>query len=520
MNREGCRKWRKVIALMIVLQIFLTGCVKAPANENVLQPETEIKQTGKNAGTSGTPVLNIETVLNDYYDGINDRIVVRVKYDKISLSGNGFEVAAQAISEWNQQDIEKIEALEEEALTEGFDLDFSSYVVCTRIDSRVISFKQRWYKFVGESREEYLGVNFDVVSGKKLSLAELLTDEEGFKQKAIEIIIEKLQETPYAENYEQGYGADIESAFLQDNRWYLDALGIVFYCDPLGNGSYTSGNILVTVPYEDVSEYMKPEYCGMQGSGIAYLPANEAVRINLSDSGAAENASGKGISGAELSSWDTVKLVYEEMSDTEDIWWVAYVIVNDSREEMGRAYWGNDAYLLQRESGKTYLLFEVDCDYHFYSTYLCDITDGKMIKTEIYDANIVQVTNGNILLWEKVEAFGTYFATTPYIIDDESGELVRTDLYDTNAEDNADCYALNVIRELPVVINGESTCLQPGAQIVITALDDNGIAYFMELNTGTEGEIHYTRENGEEYGAVYVNGVSEALYFEYLPYSG
>lgn len=66
----------------------------------------------------------------------------------------------------------------------------------------------------------------------------------------------------------------------------------------------------------------------------------------------------------------------------------------------------------------------------------------------------------------------------------------------------------------------ETSTLEQSTQIIITAIADDNIVYFTEVGTGVKGEIHYTTENEDGTGIVYVNGLEEASYFEFLPYSG
>lgn len=65
--------------------------------------------------------------------------------------------------------------------------------LAARVDSSVISFKQQWFEYGNE--RTYLGVNFDMASGKRLFLTDLLVEEEDFQKEAIEIIWNKLQDS-------------------------------------------------------------------------------------------------------------------------------------------------------------------------------------------------------------------------------------------------------------------------------------------------------------------------------------
>ncbi len=528
MRKEGknFKELRKIILQIIMLQVLLVGilagCVNVPENK-----EENIIQTDETFRMPDVPILTIETALADCYD-VNGKLNAQMTYDIVSLDGSGFETVAQSILEWNEQDIGKLMKMGKEYIGDGkYTASFRSDVMCTRMDSSVISLKQQWYG--ADISGHYLGVNFDVASGKRLVLADILEDEERFKEKAIQSIIEKLQEmqdTDIFQGYEGDAGQDWISEYIDiSSMWYLDAAGIVFFINPSGSDPYIYDNATVTIPYEDVAEYMKPEYCGIHGAGVANFPVNETVRVDLSEEKFMEKDAVNGSSGIELLSWDTVMLAVDA-DKTEDEWEDgvnAGIMVNGRQEDFIAYYWINDAYLLSQISGETYLLFDdVNLDYHGCITYLYDITDGEIKKKEEYNAWIVDnsVNVRSLTLGEIVEVFGTYFMKTPYSLRDESARFVRAEARYNNLGRNGDIYTLNVVRDLPVVIDGEKTSLPPGSRIIITAIDDSKIAYFEEINSGIEGEIHYTGGDGEEEGPICVDGVAESFYFEYLRYSG
>lgn len=507
----------QIIMLQVLLMETLAGCVNVPENK-----EDETIQADVTFRMPGMPILTIETAYVDCYD-VNGKLNAEVTYDTVSLDGDGFETVAQSILEWNERDIGNLVKMGNEYIRDKmYPVSFQSSVECTRMDSSVISLKQGWH---GPGESYYLGVNFDVASGKRLVLADILVDEEGFKEKAKKPIIEKLQEVLDADIF-QGYEADAGEDWISEyidisSMWYLDAAGIVFFFNPSGFSPYMYG-ITVTIPYEDVAEYMKSEYCGMHGAGVAHFPVNERVRVNLSEEKLMEKDAVNDSSGMELLSWDTVMLAtdgyaieYEEGN--------ASIMVNGRQEDMKAYYWIDDAYLLCQITGDTYLLFDdVNLDYHGCITYLYDITNGEIEKKEEYNAWISDknVNAKSLILGEIVEVFGTYFITTPYSIRDESARFVRAEVRYNDLRRARMIYILNVVKDLPVFIDGEKTSLPPGSQIIITAIDDSNIVYFEEINSGIEGEIHYTCGNGDEERPIYVDGLDEYSYFEYLPYSG
>lgn len=549
----------QVIMLLIISAVLFTGCKNTADNEtlpetveadfgqtnapsefidsevtatdNFMEDKNVSLQPDQTAIPCSAPILTIETTVRKHY---SDGEVLNIQYDEISIFGDGFEAVAQAVSEWNKQDIEQIENLKDFV---GYTNELSSVVDCNRIDNSVISFKQRWHEHDGFTY--YRGINFDVASGKKLLLADILIDEEGFNKKAVEIAVEKLLEIPDADKLPSGYAVDVANDFTRglldsENKWHLDAYGIVYsysnFEDTFWHGylpnhhgdipeaddertvvdSYLPGNITVTIPYEDVAEYMKPAYCGIQDFGAAKFSVNETIHVNLSNNRVSEETSYEKSSGAGLTALDTILITIDEARPEEELInenKISITINNrtETFETEARVY---DAYLLRQENGSTYLLFDTTYADHDDTTYLYDITDGGITKNEELEyARIIEPVNTNsIILYGYSPVFGSYFSYGTYMIDESTGKFVYPEMFYTAAE------AITLIRELPVVIYGEETTLPPGTPLKITAFDNSsGTAYFYELNDGLEGEFYYTIEDW----TFLIDGLEESSYFDF-----
>lgn len=504
---------------------------EATATDSCMEDKNISMQPDQTAIPCSAPILTIETAFRTYYW---DGEALNIQYDEVSISGDGFEAVAQAVSEWNQLNIEQIEILKD---CVGLTTELSSVVDCNRIDNRVISFKQRW-------REQgiftyYPSFNFDVASGKKLALADILVDEDGFNEKAIEIAVEKLQEIPDADKLPSGYENDVAYDFTNgildsENKWYLDACGIVYayrnFEDTVWHGyipnhhedipeeddehtvvdSDLPGDITVTIPYEDVAEYMKPAYCGIQDVGAAKFSVNETVHINLSNKRVSEKTSYEKSSDAELTTLDTILITIDETDSINKI----SITINNRKETFETYAWMQDAYLLCQKNGSTYLLFDTSYADHDDITYLYDITNGGITKNEELEfACIIKPVNANsFTLNEYMTAFGNYFGYGTYMIDESTGKLLYPEIYYTGGGYNE----ITLIRELPVVIYGEETTLPPGTPLQVTALSyDSGTAYFFEFNDGLAGELYFTLEDG----TIYIDGLEESYYFD-IEYGG
>lgn len=547
----------QIIIVLIISAVLFTGCTNTADNETIPEAiEVGLSQTNetnefiepnmtttdnsiedKNASmqpdqtttTYGVPVLTIETTVQKHYC---DGEVLNILYDEISISGYGYEAVAQAVSEWNKQDIEQIDRLKDFV---GYTGELSSFISCNRMDNSVISFNQRWHDQDGFIY--YHGINFDVASGKKLLLADILVDEEGFNKKAIEIAVEKLQEIPDADKLPSRYEVDVAHEFNSglldsENKWYLDAYGIVYFYsnfeDTFWHGylpnhhednpeeyderawvdSYLPGNITVTIPYEDVAEYMKPAYCGIQDVGVAKFSVNETVYANLSNERVSEKTSYEKSSGTELAALDTILITTDEAKPEEILENKINITINNKTETFETEALVLDAYLLRQENGSTYLLFDTTYADHDDTTFLYDITDGGITKNEELEfARIIEPINTNsIILYGYSPVFGSYFSYATYMIDESTGNLIYPEMYYIEAE------TITLIRELPVVIYGEETILPPGTPLQVTALDySSGTAYFYELIDGLEGEFNYTIDDW----TILIDGLEESSYFDF-----
>lgn len=564
-DKTPAKSLAQVIMLLIISAALFAGCKNTARNNDMPETDetnpvqtdeplefTESKvtaadhftedknislQSDQTALPCSAPILSVKTTVREHYCGTE---TLSIRYDEISLSGDGFESAAQAVSEWNKQDIAQIERLSDYA---GYTNKLSSDIDCYRIDSSVISFNQRWCDQDGFTY--YRGINFDVTSGRKLALADILIDKEGFDKKAAEIAAAKLLEIPEADKLPSGYEKDVAYEFSNgildsENQWYLDAYGIVYiytnFEDTIRHGylpnhhedfpetyeeqaridSSLPGNITVTIPYEDVAEYMNPAYCGIQNIGAAKFSVNETVHVNLSDGKVLEQASYERSSGSDFSELDTVLITLDETGPDENMINRISIAVNNRKETFETEARMQDAYLLCLENGSTYLLFDTTLADHDDTTYLYDITDGGIAKREELEfARIIKPVNSNsFILQEYMTVFGAHFCHATYMIDESTGKVVYPEMFYTDARNNN--ITITLTRELPVVIYDEETTLPPGTPIQVTAFDNGSkTAYFYELNYGLEGEFYYTMDNW----TMRINGLEESSYFD-LDYGG
>jgi hypothetical protein len=150
-------------------------------------------------------------------------------------------------------------------------------------------------------------------------------------------------------------------------------------------------------------------------------------------------------------------------------------------------------------------------------TYLYEVTDGKLVAcNEMPNMHLTgtNISSERIEMTVAINALGSFGGCTDYKLTAD-GHLVHDDeLYQITVG-----YPLNIIKSLPVTIDGAKTSLDAGTQITITGTNLIDEIYFKVVGSEQTGTIHYTRDE-QTSAIIYIDGVSEYEYFEDLPYAG
>lgn len=259
-------------------------------------------------------------------------------------------------------------------------------------------------------------------------------------------------------------------------------------------------------PVNTQEDLDSPEGSAQQEAKVTEVPIGVEIQVNLSREGVTE---------------DTVR-IYQGVAEEEYETMVPVCVEVNGQvlETEDRFEWLISCYLIRQSSRKTYLIFDTDYMSADYVTHLYELTDGEFRRASepVGGACIETVNTDSVLLRETVNVLGTYWPKMEYSIS-ETGELTRQEgLYYTEAFESQ---IMTVMRELPVLLDGQETTLPVGTRLRITATDNEGIAWFCTETagqdlSGVEGEIHYTRQDYE----IMIDGVSEYEYFDMVPYSG
>lgn len=465
------------------------------------------------------PMLYMEMVENkwDWWEvdgGIEP--MGEYSYPIVKINGEGYGVVGRAVEDWFEENGQKcediVQELEEQLIKEGEPYRIGVFLdaICTRMDSSIVSFQLYYSGTLTETEwESYsFGGNFRVADGQMLELSDILTDEEGFQVKAKEYLrwyLRRNYEGRLYENYEEY----IEDYCFNSGspEWCLDAEGIRFMFPPRILAADAVGGIEVTIPYQEVAEYMEKACCGFNGAGIAVVPVEVDILVCLSEETAVK---------------DIVRICQGNLEDGNDEPEIGEPVHFEINGQIFEAEDRIDnvmsCYLIRRPNGKTYFLFDTEEQEGAWETYLYELTDKEVHRaSEPGNGRITTANADSVQLMSKLDVLGSYWPKVWYSIEGMGEFVQREFIYFT---EQYDFNYLTVARELPVYISGSPMTLPEGTRLWIIATDNDGTAWFRTLPIGqeaknVEGEIHYIRNDG-----IYIDGISEFEYFGYVPYSG
>ncbi|MCH5271054.1 MAG: DUF3298 domain-containing protein [Lachnospiraceae bacterium] len=474
----------------------------------------EVEDSEESEQEEWLPELSIKNIVEKWYGMDSVTVLVRCQYPEVRLSGERYEDVSKLIENWFEQEAEYCmetaqeyawlaEADEAEGIQSYYEVELNA--VCTRMDSRVISFRVEYNGFLPESFSGYTGVSFNLEEKQVMELEDILVFEKDFWQKSKEYVLHYLEE-----NYGDILSAEYKEYFLEDRfkptwNWYLNAEGICFMFQPYELADGIGYNMEVTLPYWAVEECMEEPYRGLCGVGMAQIPKEAMISVSLSQSGVTE---------------DTLRIF--QVPAPDGYMSQVCVEINGKVHELDE-YCDSvmSSYVIRRANGKTYLLFDTECLPAEWSTCLYEVTDGEVHKTADIEGYIAAANIDSVQVRPTVEVFTTFWPRVWFSLE-ESGELVQREwLYEVEDYDY-EYRILTLTREMPVTVHGHEDVLPEGTRLWITATDDNGTAWFLTLPFGqevknVEGEIHYTQPDG---GEIFIDGISQFDYFEMLGYSG
>ena len=456
------------------------------------------------------PKILVTSDTKKWYTEDDMYLLLEIKESFVKVENEGFEVLNKALEEkfhglekeYKDGLLESAKEHQLQSVTEEY-VNFSEYysnetVSVTKCDSNMLSLFSFGEEYSGGAHGFYFaqGLNFDVKTGKELVISDILTDKEGFREAAIKYIGKQVYEEK-GDELAPDYQDIIRKGFEEEKtlNWYMSAAGVYVIYNVYDLGPYVIGATQVLLPFEQFGKYMDSAYVKGNGEVITEVSGNQELKDYL---GVKENVS--------------IKVDYNQY-DMVDV-----SIVYGKKEERVREFSAFcDGYLIKRENGRCFLVFTCDGMSDDYSSYVYEITNGNIkLCYELPDVAL----NHNVVSTDKIQftvelnVLGTFRSPTNYQLD-ENGRLIREEKV-FSIENAAE---ITVIKELPVVIEGKRTVVNPGENIRITGTNNRDEVYFVNPNTNETGTIQYEMDK-EDTWVHLIDGVREDEYFEALYYVG
>ncbi|MCH5342355.1 MAG: DUF3298 and DUF4163 domain-containing protein [Acetatifactor sp.] len=518
---------KKIAVLLLAVTLFLSGCQftgqdipdeggsGGQGGSSVGKGSSESDPAGDDApGMSETslPVINVESINVQRYTEDGETLLVEITKDNMTLSGDGFEKAAETVKKLFYNTEEELSRQADDLVEMAMDqymgtTDWftpyghsTSYEV-TRLDANVLSVKVNSYDYEGGAHgygAEW-GTTIDLMNGAELALSQLAVDAPGFMNRVLEVVLEDLSQRQEEEELFDAYESYVEQ-HIEETSWYLDVTGIVLVYTPYEIGPYSSGNIAVLVPYEEVTEYMKAEYLPTQGNFISKLSMNHEVTTKLSD-------------GEYTVLWKMKHVgPYDDFETT--------ITVNSGDSLVEPMVSVQHAYLMWRQDGRCFLIFDIDWASDDFETFVYELSAGGAVQTADVWAALDETPSSidSMKLRFSLDVLGTHISRMTYALTEDGRLEPLEDVYTFTS--NREWQGLTTVKELPVTVDGQQTTLPAGTSLFIDATDNAGTAWFTtdDESGAISGEIHYERR--EDDYQLYINGISEYEYFEMIPYTG
>lgn len=214
-----------------------------------------------------------------------------------------YPILAEVFTDYNRQEdaasVSRMSGMTEsyrelkEYREEDFILNAEKTTSVMRADSRIVSLYHNNYIDLGGAHPsyDYTGDTFDVESGKRLLLTDVVKDPEAF----FDLLDEKLQEEyeeiyPYMESfadYRKQRKAE-DYAFVQ---WVMSSEGMTVFFNPYELGPYAMGAQIITVFFDEAPELFYPEFLEVLPEYVLPVIPDIPMHLDLNADGKKEDFS-------------------------------------------------------------------------------------------------------------------------------------------------------------------------------------------------------------------------------------
>lgn len=158
----------------------------------------------------------------------------------------------------------------------------------TRIDQGVLSLFGNHINYTGGAHGNMVGhsLNYDLLSGKRLSLSEIFTPSVNPAYISALVLNALSTHEGLFPDYKETVNSRFNSNMLQDDDWYLTNSGLCFFFSPYEIASFAAGTISAEIPYSALIGTLKDEYFPAEreqaGGSVQVAPFDEKIAESYS----------------------------------------------------------------------------------------------------------------------------------------------------------------------------------------------------------------------------------------------
>lgn len=486
---------KKIAVCLWMVLLLLVGCGERKVQPTTTEAEKKMEEVSMEEQSSQSD--------EKYYTiSVNDKILKESEYMSVSmneLSVQRNEALQSSISTWSEKCqnelMKQAEDWEESAKEEGltsYYMDKQLFISCATENVLSICDYEEGYAGGAHGYHIYTSVNFDVKTGKELTISDVVKDEESFYKKASKYINTYLKEN-YGDELFSDYKETISNLWKEgDLCWFFTASGMTVVFNEYELGPYSMGRICVDLPNGEFEKELKDVYASNQAIGLYELIENKDFSIVTEQKNA------------------KLQIASDETG--------YFIILDDKKVKVAENF--NYCYLLRHTDGNLYVVLSFDMASDDWVTYLYRIQDGKVEKTDEVYAAFGSSNYGfsSFDMASSIYCLGTYRGIQQYAINEEGKFVKQSDVYTLTGslEDRA---VLTTKAEITVLVDEKEVVLPVGSKLQMLETDDESKATVYLVDTKQEATLNLKR-TGEEGSEIYIGEKNEYDCFEELPYAG
>ncbi len=271
-------KYRVLFCILSCVCLFgIMGCTsQTKGDTKPAQPEAEKAETPTDIPQPGGHLyVRLDESSQEYMadDGTHLLTITKI-FPVVTISGN--EEAASAINDYVRGDglfdENSLFGLSNEEALRWAESDYkaqgrwgTAYELCIgynlqRMDDEVISFRVSASSYMGTAHPNHIlaGIAFNTQTGKRLTLADIVEDEETASESVLQFLLTETKKEEYAGILYEDYEERLIN-LLREDAWYLDEDGFHIIANEYEISCYAAGDFDFVIPYEQ-AHFLKEKY--------------------------------------------------------------------------------------------------------------------------------------------------------------------------------------------------------------------------------------------------------------------